>query len=129
MQAKLFPTLEDQILEALENTALNSMEICRLINGIQDFRKCYEYKDGAFAYKTKPQRCAWRENGCQVWSFKVYNTLRKLQRKGKVKSILLRWFDKRASGKGLKADVFRFWFIDKRGLANRLISDIHKYLL
>jgi len=120
--------LETQILSLLENTVMNSMEICRTINGIQDFRKCYGYDDGAFAYKTKPMRCAYRENDCQIWSFKIYNLLRQLQRKGKVKSILLRWFDKR-SGKGLKADVFRFWFITKRGLANRLMDDIRKYLL
>jgi len=125
--------LEDKILSLLENTAMNSMEICRAINGIQDFRLCYlPTKDdpnlGKFGYDTHKERCAFKVNRCKVWSLKVYNLLRKMQRKGKVKSILLRWFDKR-HGKGLRADLFRFWFIEKRGLANRLMDDIKRFLL
>jgi len=121
--------IEKVVLRAIERTALNSMVICRIINGIplNEYSRCFFGQKGKFV-ATIPERCRHRENQCNVWSFKVYAKLRSLEKRGLVKSTLLRWFDKKKKGKlsarGL--DKFRFWFTHPENLRKRLLNDVEK---
>jgi len=119
------------ILATLHGRALNSMEVCRAINGfkIDSFDECYSTERiRKFGYETHLERCDYQERGCKVWSLTVYQALRKLERKGKVRSLKMKWFDKRQGGSNeIKLDLFRFWFREKKDLANRLIRDIETY--
>ena len=82
--------LYDAVLAAVrQGGCLNSMEVCRVINGFapSDFRDCYPRGD--FKFATRPERCAWKTRGCRVWSLKVYSTLRQLELAGKVRDAVL----------------------------------------
>jgi hypothetical protein len=91
---------------------LNSMEVCRLLNGFEhdDFRGCYLNRK--FAYVTRPERCNSKERGCWIWSLTVYNILRRMENRHIIQSEKTIHFDKR-KGNGKRLDVFRFWFIDR----------------
>jgi len=119
--------IEKAILRAIEGTALNSMEICRIINGIppDEYSRCFFGQRGKFV-ATIPERCRHRENQCDVWSLKVYTTLRGLEKRGVVRSALIRWFDKKQKGRlsARNLDKFRFWFVDPENLRKRLLSDV-----
>lgn len=110
-----------QIKEWLESEAcLNSMEVCRLLNGFQrdDFGGCYANR--GFAFITRPERCNYKERGCHFWSLTVYNMLRRLEKNGSVQSEKTRFWDKR-KGQGKRLDVFRFWFIDREAYTQRVL--------
>ena len=115
----------EEIVQIVNNTALTSMEICRLLNGISldDYDRCYRGSLRKFTYETLPQRCSFIENKCRFWSLDVFNQLRRMQKAGVVKSALLRWFNKRGRG---KLDKFRFWFTDPENLRERLLRDARK---
>lgn len=66
-----------------------------------------------------------------MYSRAVDKKLRALQKRGRVHSVKIRWFDGRAKGSGrntLHTDVFRFYYVRRRGLAQRLRDDIAKHL-
>jgi len=109
-----------ELKEILEGEGcLNSMEVCRILNGFErdDFKGCYANRK--FAYITRPERCNHKERGCVFWSLTVYNALRKLEAKGIIASQKTTHYDNR-KGKGLKLDVFRFWFINRQDFINRI---------
>ena len=87
-------TLEFELLGFLGNKCLNSMEICRLLNGFEarDVQGCYNQ---GFGFVTRPERCSFKERGCTFWSLKVYNALRKAEKNGWIKSVKMRWKDDR----------------------------------
>jgi len=118
--------LERTLIEIIRDYAYNSMEVCRIVNGFdwQDRSPCYTH---GFGYVTRPHRCAYKERGCRYWSFKIYNKLRALERRGRIRSVKLRWFDGRR-GRGLRLDEFRIFFIRRECLAKRLIDDIRAHL-
>jgi len=121
--------IEKVILRAIEGTALNSYEVCRIVNGIplNQYSRCFLGQEGKFV-ATIPERCRYRENQCHVWSFKVYTKLRVLEKRGLLKSALFRWFDKRRKGRlsARNLDKFRFWFTSYENLRNRLLNDVEK---
>lgn len=124
------PDPKNVILGALGSYAYNAMELCRILNGRgpRDFQGCY-YK---FDLNRRGPRCRMKERGCQGRSNAVDQLLRRLQRKGLVHSVKMRWFDGRSKGaasNSLQLDVFRFYFLHRRGLACRLQDDIRKHLL
>jgi len=121
---------DDKILGILRGNALHSMEVCRILNGIdlKDYKKCYRAPRlrrftfdmyATWGNATLPERCSFIENECYYWSLDVWNALRHLEKEGKIKSTSFRWFDKR----GGKLDRFRFWFIDPEDLRKRLLQD------
>lgn len=113
--------LPKELLGFIGDECLNSMEICRLLNGFEkdDFGPCYVHK--GFSFKTRPERCNYKERGCYIWSFTVYNALRDLEDLGVLHSIKMRWFDKR-KGRGKRTDVFRFWFKTREAFQRRIRS-------
>jgi len=114
----------DVIKKILEkNGALNSMEVCRILNGFKkdSFSKCYPDE---FSYETKNERCNKENRGCEVWSLTVYNQLRDMEERGEVKSLRMKWFDRRKGKNKIKTDKFRFWFLDFDQLIKRLLYDL-----
>ena len=118
-----------QIREILEGAGcLNSMEVCRVLNGFdkEDFEGCYAER--GFAFVTRPERCNHKERGCHFWSLTVYNKLRVLENKRLVHSEKTRFWDKR-KGQGRRLDLFRFWFIERREYERRILRQkIEGYL-
>lgn len=113
--------LKVQIKEWIESEGcLNSMEVCRLLNGFErdDFEGCYAER--GFAFVTRPERCNHKERGCHFWSLTVYNALRKLEDKGLIQSEKTRFWDKR-KGQGRRLDLFRFWFINREDYEKRVL--------
>lgn len=111
--------LEEKISQILDDKALNGLEVCREINNVA-FGQCREGKFGNVSRGS--YRCAWRKNKCQPDSLEVYLTLKKLWKNGKIRSVKLRFFDKRKGKAPLKTDVFRFWFKEPRILGERLVQ-------
>ncbi len=112
--------LSREILEWIEyEGCLNTMEVCRLLNGFDkdDFQGCYANRK--FAYVTRPERCNYKERGCVFWSLDIYNELRKLESRGRIKSVKTIHYDNR-KGKGKRLDVFRFWFINPQDYIQRI---------
>jgi hypothetical protein len=111
-QAKVLWTL-------VQKGCLNSMEVCRVLNGFgrDDFTGCYAHR--RFAYVTRPERCNHIERSCCFWSLKVYNALRWLERKRVLQSVKTLHYDKR-KGKGKRFDLFRFWFIHPEAYESRI---------
>lgn len=111
-------TLEFELLGFLTDKCLNSMEVCRLINGFEtrDVEGCYVH---GFGFVTRPERCNFKERGCTFWSLVVYNALRKAEKNGWIKSVKMRWADDRR-GHGKRTDVFRFWFKDEEAFRKRI---------
>jgi hypothetical protein len=118
-----------QLKEWIESEGcLNSMEVCRLLNGFEkdDFDDCYAER--GFAFITRCERCNHKERGCHFWSLTVYNELRKLEEKGVLHSEKTRFWDKR-KGQGRRLDLFRFWFINREDYKNRVLKQkIEGYL-
>lgn len=110
-----------------EKGCLNTMEICRRLNvvgmpydypdGKEHPEECYKGKK--FSYQTRPERCNYKENGCVFWSLTIYNTLKKLEKKGLIKSKKTIHYDNR-KGKGKRLDTFRFWFINPEAYKQRI---------
>jgi len=113
--------LRHHLLGFIADKCLNSMEICRLLNGFEqdDFEGCYAKR--GFAYVTRPERCNHKERGCVFWSLTVYNALRKLESKGRISSAKTIFFDKR-KGRGKRMDMFRFWFISEEAYKRRVLA-------
>lgn len=109
-----------ELLDFIGSQCLNSMEICRLLNGFEsdDFKGCYAGRE--FAFITRTERCNYKEQGCTFWSLTVYNALRELERKRLIHSVKTRFFDKRQGG-GKRLDVFRFWFRDYEAYEKRVL--------
>ena len=107
--------LKLELLEWLKGKCLNTMELCRLINGYEkdDFKVCY---GGQKFGITRPERCNYKKNGCTFWSFQIYNALRKLEEKGLIHSKKVRFWDRTP----LRTDLFRFWFIDPKDFRERV---------
>jgi len=118
------------LLEILRREGcLNSMEVCRIVNGFEknDFRDCYPRGD--FRFVTRPERCEYKTRGCNYWSLTIYQELRKLERKNLIKSKKARTYDGGNNQSFKHTDIFRFWFIltdefDKRVTSQTLISYI-----
>ena len=73
-----------------------------------------------------------KEKGCLVRSDCVDHLLRRLQKRGLVHSIKLRWFDGRDKGRAgnsLQLDVFRFYYLSREDLARKLMDDIKTHVL
>lgn len=117
---------EEVLLSWLGDMAFNTMELCRILNGIQPeaFEGCYP----AFSYDTKPDRCLGRCRGCHTHSGAVDKRLRRLQARGLVKSVGIRWFDHRDPGRAgegsIQLDNFRIYYVSRESLARRLIQDV-----
>jgi len=109
-----------------EDIALNSMEICRALNDIDytNFSICYPSE---FSFETKNNRCLSEQNNCDVWSLDVYNRLKKLENKGRVRSLKLKWFDGREGNENIVTDIFRFWFTERKQLGKRLTKDCFEH--
>ena len=119
MQAAI---LRQEILQALEkHGCLNSIEVCRAINGraLDDYKFCYPRGD--FAFKTRPERCLGRGNHCIPWSLTVYTQLRELERRRHIESRLTRFWDKGNNQSFKHTDLFRFWFIDQAAYEKRVL--------
>lgn len=121
---------QQQILEMVKGYSYNAMEICRALNDIppQQFLGCY-FK---FDINRRGDRCRAKDRGCKFCSSSIDSSLRGMQRKGMIRSILLRWFDGRSAGaakNALPTDLFRFYYLTKQGLAVKLMADIKKYLM
>ena len=102
---------------------LNSMEVCRVVNRFEpgDFRGCYP--TGDFAFKTRPERCEWKARNCDVWSLKVYNALRSMQKSGQIQSRKCRARDASKRNKSFQnTDIFRFWFTEPKHFEKRIVS-------
>lgn len=107
--------VSEEVLGFVDKECLNSMEVCRLINGFEtcDFKECFsKQKFGA----TRPERCNYKARECSFWSFTIYNALRKLEKKGKVQSIKCRFWDRTP----MQSDLFRFWFTKEESFHNRI---------
>lgn len=121
---------EAQVLEVLQDKALNSCEICRATNGIDpgDFVGCFP----PFSYDTKPDRCMGRPRGCGTHSGAVDKRLRRMEARGLVKSLAIRWFDHRDPGvageASIQLDNFRLYYTSKASLARRLVQDVEANL-
>lgn len=120
---------QQTILSIIQRYSFNAYEVCRILNGRQfrDFQKCF-YK---FESKGRGNRCRMKRNGCKIRSNSVDATLRSLWKRGKLKSVVLRWFDGRPTGRnshGICTDVFRFYYVAKKDLAARLKDDIKRVL-
>lgn len=104
-----------------EEGCLNSMEVCRIINGFEfdDFRDCYPRGD--FQFKTRPERCQHKTRGCRFWSLSVYKALRQLWKKEVIQSIKCRAKDKGNNSSFKNTDIFRFWFIQYVDFYNRVL--------
>jgi len=121
---------QTQILQQLNSYAYNAMEICRILNGRdpKQFEGCY-YQ---FGLARKGPRCRFKERGCEFCSSSVDGSLRHMQKKRRVRSVKMRWFDGRKKGafkNSLQLDLFRFYYVTKEGLARKLQDDIQKHLL
>lgn len=120
----------DKVLWELENYAYNCMEICRLFNGLDPFK----FRGCHFTTKEKPWGtskggCRGRVRGCKLLNSTLYSRLRRLEELGKVKSIKLLWFDGRNPEKaGIKLDQFRFFYVNRDGLAARLHQDVGSHI-
>lgn len=120
---------QQKIISILQGYSYNAYEVCRILNGkgFRDFQKCF-YK---FESKGRGNRCRIKRNGCKIRSNSVDATLRSLWKRGIIKSISLRWFDGRSTGKnthGICTDNFRFYYLTKKDLAARLKDDIKRVL-
>lgn len=122
---------QQQILIMLKGYSYNAMEICRALNGIppHQFIGCYF----AFDVNRRGARCRAKERCCKYYSQSIDSSLRGMQKRGMVRSVLLRWFDGRSSGcageNALPTDLFRFYYLSKKGLATKLMEDINTKLL
>ena len=121
---------QQKVIELLKGFAYNSMEICRALNGIppRQFLGCY-YK---FDINRRGNRCRSKERGCKFCSSSIDSSLRGMQKRGLVRSLLLRWFDGRSAGaakNSIPTDLFRFYYLSKPDLAKKLMADISKNLL
>jgi len=106
-----------QIKEILEGQGcLNSMEVCRILNGFEreDFKGCYA--NNTFGV-TRPERCNHEERGCHFWSFTVYKALHKLEDKGLIQSTKRRFWDRTP----MRTDIFRFWFVSEEAYTQRIV--------
>lgn len=113
------------ILSWLNDMALNTMEICRALNGIEPgyFRGCYK----PFSYDKKPDRCQHKDRCCDISSGAVDQRMRTLEKKGLVHSLKIRWFDGRdpgAAANSIQLDNFRIYYTTRASLSRRLIKDI-----
>lgn len=116
-----------EIMEWLEQDGcLNTMEICRRLNAVgnpADFPDAKEHpeecvKGQKFGIKRKwrETRCRAKENDCVFHYCDVYQALKKLERKGRIHTVKVRFWDKTP----LRTDLFRFWFIDREDYTNRV---------
>ena len=109
---------------------LNSMEVCRAINGfdIKEAKACYPQRHmSIFNFGgTHPQRCTAGLRGCAFWSLEVYKQLRRLWRQGKVQSVKMRFWDGGRQKSINLTDLFRFWFLDKEAFESMVTSQLAK---
>lgn len=116
---------EREVVESLlDRYAFNSCEICRAVNGREpgDSIGCFE----PFSYEAKPSRCRARARGCAILSQTVYMRLRRMEARGLIKSVKMRWVDGRDEGcfkESIQWDTFRIWYLTRQGLGNKLIHD------
>ena len=117
--------VQREILETLKGEGcLNTMEICRRLNGVGLWADCGKerpeecVKGQKFGEhrKWRETRCRAKENGCVFHYCDVYQYLKKLERKGIIHSIKTRFWDKTP----LRTDTFRFWFINREAYHNRV---------
>lgn len=122
---------EAEIKRAVGFGAYNTMEICRMCNGHhpEAFGACYEGQ--RFEINRRGPRCNSKKRGCKIDASTVDGRLRRFQKRGGIRSILLRWFDGRPgrNENEIPLDKFRFWFNDRSGLGRRLIDDIESRLM
>lgn len=117
--------MTEEIINTVKGYAYNAYEVCRILNGFnpQDFRPCFHNR------RELSDRCRAKTRRCKTRSRQIDKIMRKLWKEKKLKSIKLRWFDKgRAKNGNLCTDLFRFYFLEKKGLANRLKTDIKNHL-
>ena len=115
--------LRVECLEALkQHGCLNSMEVCRVVNGFEpdDFRDCYPRGD--FEFKTRPERCEFEARGCKYWSLKVYSALRTLENRRWIFSEKCRARDGGNNPSFKHTDIFRFWFLTRESFEERILS-------
>ncbi len=112
--------LSIKILAILDiHRILNTMEVCRLLNGFGKRAVDVCYKGQGFTFGTREGEEAWgkgsmcnREN-CKVTWNKIYRALGKLHRKGLIYTKKMRFYDHTPNRKGKCNDIFRFWYLDK----------------
>ena len=102
----------------MEHKVLNTMQICRLLNG--------HTKDGSICYRThnfganrfSKHNHHWCHNEqvscCKIDYSQVYSTLLGMKTP---KSRKMRFFDHG----GIGSDVFRFWYLDEKNFEERVL--------
>ncbi len=118
---------EDVLLKLIKDYAYNGMELCRLVNGIDpfDFKGCNYSKKEKDWFDAKGG-CKHKQRGCKYRYTMIYYRLRKMQKKGLVKSLKMKWIDGRDPGAVdyIPTDMFRFWYIEAGLLSTRLCQDV-----
>jgi len=104
---------EETLLRIVEDYAYNGMEICRIVNGFNpfDFKGC-NYSTEEKEWFSPKSGCRFKERGCTFNYSMIYYRLRKMQEKGLINSLKMKWIDDRSTGAidHIPTDLFRFYF-------------------
>ena len=122
-------TVDQRLIDLVNDYTYNAYELCRGLNGQPPrlFRGCHYTARGKPFGKAARTACMKAERRCEVGRSNVRARMEKMRRRGEIKSLLLRWFDPRPTGRyptGMATDKIRFYYRNRKGLANRLKDDI-----
>lgn len=112
-----------QILRILKGKVMNTMEVCRALNGGVEREVCNSVsgfridKNGNKVNRSMMKIC--KGNGCKIHYFIVLKTLHNLLAEGKVKKRKMRFWDYGTKGK--RSDVFSFWYLDDELFHNQIL--------
>ena len=107
--------LRQELCEELDDSCLNTMEICRIFNAVEDPRECHKgQKFGAI----RGWKCQSERLNCTIHYSKIYRLLRSLEKKQAIKSKKTRFWDRTP----LKTDIFRFWFVRQENFDERILK-------
>lgn len=104
-----------------ENGCLNTMEICRILNGIEE-NKGYSYCRRRFAEEAGRERTGFNRcmvSDCRIKYYQVHRICSWLARIGRIKTAKLRFWDR---GGAHPTDLFRFWWIKEEDFHERILS-------
>lgn len=112
---------EEVVAVVKERGVLNTMQICRALNGRE---RCNEgYFDGWRGNDRDLLRLC-KENSCKIKYFEVLKKLRKMDKRGKIKSEKRWYYDKGYHYHGKKKiDLFRFYYVDDEVFYKRIIAN------
>jgi len=103
---------------------LNTIEVCRLLNGRdkEDFEYCYvgePFGANRVAPRFNAGQCNNQKNECDPKYRTVWTQLGRMEEKGYLFSCKMRFYDK--GHKALATDEFRFWFLDKKEFQEKIL--------